>query len=148
MKYVLAKLIFVLSFILVSSANAQSVSTSSKRLSYDVSGDSIIDYNDTVMIIRHLFGFSGLAITSGLTLSADSLRSSPEAIGAYLVSLSASGALDVDGNGRSDALSDGLLIARYYSGMRRAKLITGVIDPAGIRTTDQAVIRYMRSWDF
>lgn len=148
MKTLIGIFALMVSLVFASTSQAQSVVTSSKRLSYDVDGDNVINSNDTTIIIRYLFGFSGSSLISGLTLSADSLRNTADSISAYLASLSASGAFDVDGNGRADALSDGLLIAKYYSGARRAKLISGSIDPAGLRNTDQAVIRFIRNWDF
>lgn len=148
MKNLMGLIVLLMGVLVVNSSQAQTVVTSSRKLSYDITGDSLIDKNDTMIIIRHLFGFSGTSLVDGLTLSADSLRSSPEAIASYLASLSAVGAFDVDGNGRADALSDGILISRFYGGARRAKLIDGVVDPVGLRTTDQDIIRYIRKWDF
>ncbi|MBF0261422.1 MAG: cadherin-like domain-containing protein [Magnetococcales bacterium] len=47
--------------------------------------------------------------------------------------------LDVDGNGRSDPLTDGLLVLRYLYGMRDESLIQGTVDAAGSRTTASTI---------
>ncbi|MBF0164418.1 MAG: cadherin-like domain-containing protein [Magnetococcales bacterium] len=47
--------------------------------------------------------------------------------------------LDVDGNGRSDPLTDGLLVLRYLYGMRDEALIQGTVDAAGSRTTASTI---------
>jgi hypothetical protein len=41
--------------------------------------------------------------------------------------------LDVDANGESDALTDGLLIVRYLSGLRGSALTAGVVGQARAR---------------
>ena len=47
--------------------------------------------------------------------------------------LSAPTALDVDGNGLPDALTDGLLIIRYFFGLRGPELIQGAIVAGAVR---------------
>lgn len=47
--------------------------------------------------------------------------------------------LDVDGNGAAEALTDGLLVARYLFGFRGNELITGVVAPDATRTTAAAI---------
>ncbi len=44
-------------------------------------------------------------------------------------------ALDIDGNGKVDALTDGLLIIRYLIGLTGNTLIDGVVAKDAIRTT-------------
>ncbi|GAB0057332.1 hypothetical protein SIID45300_01657 [Candidatus Magnetaquicoccaceae bacterium FCR-1] len=51
--------------------------------------------------------------------------------------------LDIDGNGRYDALTDGLLILRYLNGMRDEALIKGAVDFSGTRTTATAIQSYL-----
>ena len=45
--------------------------------------------------------------------------------------------VDIDGNGRADALTDGLIILRYLFGLRGDVLINGVVAPdASITSAD------------
>ncbi|MEO8135663.1 MAG: DUF1566 domain-containing protein [Betaproteobacteria bacterium] len=45
------------------------------------------------------------------------------------------GMIDVDGDGKADALTDGLLLIRYLFGLRGASLINGAIGVGATRTT-------------
>ena len=65
---------------------------------------------DGLLILRHLFGFSGSTLTSGAT-GLGASRSSPEVVRDFLLTNAAE--LDVDGDSETDALTDGLLILRY-----------------------------------
>ncbi len=47
------------------------------------------------------------------------------------------GVLDVDGNGKIDALTDGLLLVRYLTGARGAALATGALGASPARTSTQ-----------
>ena len=51
--------------------------------------------------------------------------------------------LDVDGNQTADALTDGLLLLRYFFGLTGTSLINGVIGPGATRTTAPAVQTYI-----
>ena len=53
--------------------------------------------------------------------------------------------LDVDADGRADAFTDGMLIARYLMGFTREALTSGVMNPAGIRTTPDHLIAFLAS---
>ena len=55
------------------------------------------------------------------------------------------GQVDVDGDGREDALSDGLMLIRYLFGLRGPSLISGAIGPEATRTTAHAIETYIRS---
>ncbi len=59
------------------------------------------------------------------------------------VRLVESASLDVDGNGIADALSDGVTIYRYLSGIRGDALTAGSVDSQGTRTTAGAVEAYL-----
>jgi hypothetical protein len=54
-------------------------------------------------------------------------------------------ALDVDGNGIKDPLTDGLLTLRYLFGFRGATLITGATGPGCTRCTAVAIEAYLAS---
>lgn len=51
--------------------------------------------------------------------------------------------LDLDRNGRADALSDGTLIVRYLTGFRDLAMINGVVDPFGSRTDPRVIAAYL-----
>src|SRR6267143_1452210 len=92
--------------------------------------------SDGIVIIRHLFGFTGNALTDGV-VDPVGQRTDPNEIQNYLTSIN--GSLDIDLNGGADALSDGISIIRSLFGFTGAALTDGAIDPAGQRT-DPAVI--------
>jgi hypothetical protein len=54
---------------------------------------------------------------------------------------------DIDDNGKVDALTDGLLLFRYISGMRGSALLTGVTSPTAQRITASSVEAYLSSVD-
>ncbi|MEO7761062.1 MAG: hypothetical protein ABIS68_04020 [Casimicrobiaceae bacterium] len=98
----------------------------------DVDANSQYDaITDGLMILRHLFG------TKGSDLIADAVGPSPGratagAIGTYLTDVTPK--FDIDGNGKADALTDGLLIIRYLFGLTGAPLINGAVGQGAIRT--------------
>ena len=53
--------------------------------------------------------------------------------------------IDIDGNGRADALTDGLMILRYLFGVRGPSLIGGAIGPGATRTTAAQIEQYIQS---
>ena len=85
---------------------------------------------DGLLVLRYLSGLAGTSLTAG-ALGATAMRTDPEAIKAYLDSVRT--ALDIDGNGTTDALTDGLLILRYLFGARGAALIDGALGPMAKR---------------
>jgi hypothetical protein len=55
--------------------------------------------------------------------------------------------LDIDGDGSTDALTDGLLVLRYHFGFTGATLITGVVSGGCTRCTAPAILQYLQSID-
>ena len=53
------------------------------------------------------------------------------------------GAMDIDQNGKVDALTDGLLLLRYAFGLRGNALIAGAIGTGAARKTAQAIEAYL-----
>ena len=51
---------------------------------------------------------------------------------------------DVDGNGATDPLSDGIVILRYLAGFTGSTLMDGVVDPQGARTDEASIMSHLR----
>ena len=107
----------------------------------DVDGDTAA-LTDGLLVLRYLFGFSGStltvdAITSGAT------RTDTADIEAYLESNL--GHIDIDGDGGTDALTDGLLLLRYLFGFEGATLIEGAIRDGAERTRAGDVESFINS---
>jgi hypothetical protein len=97
---------------------------------------------DGLLVVRYLFGLTGSSLTTG-ALGPTATRTDPTVVKAYLDGIRP--ALDVDGNGIADALTDGLLIVRYLFGLRGDALISGALDPLATRTTAAAVEAYLQT---
>ena len=96
---------------------------------------------DGLLVIRHLFGFSGDSLTSGAVAS-DASRDSSEAIASYLTDADAQ--LDIDGDSESKPLTDGLLLIRYLFGFSGDSLVSGAIGSDATRSTAEAVEAYIK----
>ena len=96
---------------------------------------------DGLLVIRHLFGFSGDSLTSG-AVSSDASRDSSDTIASYLTD--ADSQLDIDGDGESKPLTDGLLLIRYLFGFSGDSLVSGAIGAGAPRDTAEAVEAYIK----
>jgi hypothetical protein len=96
---------------------------------------------DGLLVIRHLFGFSGDSLTSG-AVSGGASRGSSDAIASYLTD--ADSQLDIDGDGESKPLTDGLLLIRYLFGFSGDSLISGAIGTGAQRDTAEEVEAYIK----
>ena len=79
---------------------------------------------DGLLIIRHLFGFTGSSLTSNAIADDAQVRAASE-ITAYLKANSAS--LDIDDDGQVLPLTDGLLIIRFLFGFTGEALVNGAV---------------------
>jgi RHS repeat-associated protein len=105
--------------------------------SLDIDGTNTYNaLTDGLLILRHLFGLTGPTLISNAVGPNAARETSPEIVG-YMTDVRP--ALDIDGNGQVDALSDGLLIIRYLFGLRGPSLIAGAISPGAIRTSPDAI---------
>ncbi len=95
---------------------------------------------DGLLVIRYLFGFSGDALISGAT-SNDATRQDATEITSYLND--AEPELDIDGDNKSDALTDGLLLIRYLFGFSGDALISGAVGENAQRTTAEQIDAYI-----
>jgi len=97
----------------------------------DIDGTNNCDaLTDGLLIIRYLFGLSGNALINS-ALGPAATRTTEAQIGSYLDEIRP--ALDIDGNGQVDALTDGLLIIRYLFGLRGDSLTAGAVGSAATR---------------
>ena len=92
---------------------------------------------DGLLVIRHLFGFSGDSLTSG-AVSGGANRGSSDAIATYLKDA------DIDGDGESKPLTEGLLLIRYLFGFSGDSLVSGAIGSEATRDTAEAVEAYIK----
>ena len=92
---------------------------------------------DGLIVLRHLFGFSGSALITG-ALGENSARFEAEDIQEVLESKQS--ALDIDGDGETLPLTDGLLILRHLFGFSNEALISGAYSPAATRVTSEAIV--------
>ncbi len=99
--------------------------------SLDIDGSGHADaLTDGVLLLRGMFGFTGHVLISG-ALSQESVYVTPEDI---LLRMEGLGSLiDIDGDGRTDALTDGLLILRYLLGFRGESLVSGALAENAVR---------------
>ena len=97
---------------------------------------------DGLLVIRHLFGFSGDALTAGAVAGLAG-RAASEDITVFLTDADAE--LDIDGNGKSEPLTDGLLLIRYLFGFSGEALISGAIGSGAERNTAEAVEAYIEA---
>ena len=97
---------------------------------------------DGLLALRQLFGLTGAAMTNN-ALALDANRVDPGAIETFLTNVRPR--LDVDGNGKADALTDGLMILRYLFGVRGPALVANAIGTGARRTTDAQVQDYIAS---
>ena len=94
---------------------------------------------DGLIILRYLFGFTDDALVNG-ALAGNATRRSSLDIYAFLETHAAQ--LDVDGDGRAEPLTDGLLLLRYLFGFEASALITGAIGsmPNGLKPPPSPIL--------
>ena len=97
---------------------------------------------DGLLVIRHLFGFGGDSLGAG-AIGGEAGRATSGAISSYLAD--ANTELDIDGDGESKALTDGLLLIRYLFGFTGDSLISGAIGNGAERDTAEEVEAYIEA---
>ena len=108
--------------------------------SLDIDGNGEFDaLTDGLLILRSFFGIENDSLTSGAIGNNSVYRSATE-VQARIDSFQPS--LDIDNNGETDALSDGLIILRYLFGINSSSLIDGVLSPDGTRTNLNDILTY------
>lgn len=97
---------------------------------------------DGLLIMRYLFGMSDAALTGNAT-APNATRSAPADIVRWLNGIRP--LLDLDGNGTTDALTDGAIATRYLNGLRGPSLVAGAIGAGATRTTPAQIEAYIQS---
>ena len=121
-------------------AVVQNGQSSAADFSFDIDGDGETEaLTDGLLVLRYLFGFSGTTLSEG-AVSSSAVRASADAISAYLETNVAQ--LDIDGDGETDALTDGLLLLRYLYGFRDATLVAGALSSSATRDSSSEVETY------
>ena len=107
-------------------------------LDVDSNGE-ISALTDGLLIIRHMFGFTGESLTAG-ALTSDSPITSPDEI---TQSLTDAKVLDVDDDGEIKALTDGLLAIRYLFGFTGESLTANAVGANALRADAEEIISYL-----
>ncbi|MEE3278586.1 MAG: hypothetical protein VX211_02230, partial [Pseudomonadota bacterium] len=107
----------------------------------DIDGNGeITALTDGLLVLRKMFGFDGSSLKNGAVGSDATFTEAPDII----TRIDALGTLlDIDGDGRVDTLTDGLLILRYLFGFQGSTLIDGALGDAAIRTTAADIEKHM-----
>jgi len=109
----------------------------------DVDGNGTADaLTDGLLVLRYLFGFRGDALVAG-AVGNGATRATAAEIEPYLDEGTVP--LDIDGNGTTDALTDGLLVLRYLFGFRGDALVAGAVGNGATRSTAGTIELYIGS---
>ena len=107
----------------------------------DIDGNGAIDaLTDGLMILRTLFGLTGTAVTTG-AIGNNATRTTWADIQPVIFPSK----LDIDGNGATAALTDGLMILRAMFGLTGASVTNGAVAPGAPRSTWADVRGYMNA---
>ena len=87
--------------------------------------------SDGLLLLRHSFGFTDAALIDGAVADTAN-RVSAQDIQQYIESCSTE--FDIDGNGETNALTDGLLVLRYLFGFRGSSLLDNAVAPNANRS--------------
>jgi hypothetical protein len=112
--------------------------------SWDFDGNGQADaLTDGLLLLRYAFSLRGSMLTAAATDPETTLTDAE--IEANVESAYNSFA-DIDGNGSTDALTDGLLLLRYLFSLRGSMLVAAATDPAATRADGPAVEAYIQSY--
>ncbi|MDB4614351.1 hypothetical protein OAH18_01545 [bacterium] len=109
--------------------------TDSPEFSFDVddnSGQSAL--TDGILLVRYLAGFGGNGLTANAVDETQGQRLTATEIIDWL-DPHRTNAMDVDGDGQTAALSDGIMMLRYLAGFTGDTLIAGAVGANAQRTT-------------
>ncbi|MBC8273284.1 MAG: thrombospondin type 3 repeat-containing protein [Gammaproteobacteria bacterium] len=98
---------------------------------------------DGLLVLRYLFGFQGSSLIEN-AVSASATRFTATDIKDYLDTNNS--LLDVDGNGQTDSLTDGLLLLRYLFGFSGQSLIEASLAVDAERATSGEIESYVYAY--
>ncbi|MEY3735282.1 MAG: hypothetical protein RLZZ624_340, partial [Cyanobacteriota bacterium] len=107
----------------------------------DIDGDGQIwSYTDGTLLLHFGFGYEPDPNQTRQMAGQAARRTSPAAIAAYLEEGLQSGALDLDGNGRFEPLTDGVMMLRFMDELAQGDQLTAGALAADATITDSNVI--------
>ena len=107
---------------------------------WDFDGNGVADaLTDGLMLLRYTFNITDLNMTIGAI--ADNATLSPTQVVDNMHR--AISVADIDGNGSTDALTDGLMLLRHMFGLRGSPLISGAISSDATRTSAEEIEQYI-----
>ncbi len=120
-------------------------SSSTAECTVNADGNASIDaLTDGMLFIRYLFGARGDSLTAN-AVATDCVNCTAAELEPILEQCATASTSDIDGNGEVDALTDGLLIIRYLSGIRGDSLIEDSIADNCNRCTVLEIENYLQS---
>jgi uncharacterized protein YfaP (DUF2135 family) len=112
----------------------------------DVDGNGRLDaLTDGIVLLRYLFGFTGTALT-GNAIGTGATRTSAADIKLFLEQSDCIGLLDIDQSGRSDALTDGIVLVRHLFGFTGDDLVVAALGPEAGRSSPEALKSMIESY--
>lgn len=110
---------------------------------FDIDKNNQVSINeDAILLSRYLLNYRDSALIQN-AVAADANRVTANDIQTYIAQQLASGCYDIDGNGRTDALTDGVLLIRYLSNYQGDALINNAIGSSASRSTSTAIKNYL-----
>jgi hypothetical protein len=113
----------------------------------DVDGDGLLTATDALLAVRYLAGFRSNALIAGITFDTCATQTASAAIELALAALVAgpTPALDIDGDAKALASSDGLLLTRSLLGLRGTAATNGAPATSATRGGWTAMRSYLNS---
>lgn len=121
--------------------------TAGTSCSVDADGDGLVRVADGLLLMRRFAGASNLSLTGGMAFGSCATRTTGAAIAAFAdpqtLATSSLPALDIDGDGKVLATTDGLLLVRALLGLTGDAVVSGALAPTATRSTWPAIRSYL-----
>lgn len=109
----------------------------------DIDGDGMAyPLSDGILIVRRMAGFEGQVLVNG-AVNPEGTRTDPDLIAQYVDEAVQWGIFDVDADGESSPLSDGILVVRYLAGFQGSVLTDGAANPDGQRSDPDDISTFL-----
>jgi hypothetical protein len=123
--------------------NAESYELGLLKATWDLDGNGEADaLTDGLLILRYLFGLRGEAVTN-TAIAMNSPLSPTEVITEVEASLDI---VDIDADGRLNALTDGLMLLRYLFGFEGQMITNQAVGPNANRSSHEEIVHYIESF--